>query len=98
MFIYSLFIVFFYVFFFFTRLTSGISLPGTVSITSAELYFEVNEESDEFRNADPNVLRYLVFFFWNEASLFIFADISCLLGVGIICSLLLQNLKFKVLY
>jgi len=36
----------------------GISLPGTVSITSAELYFEVNEESPEFTNADPNVLRY----------------------------------------
>ena len=35
-------------------------MPGTVSITSAELYFEVNEDSQEFQKADPTVLRYIV--------------------------------------
>ena len=35
----------------------GLSLPGTISITSSELYFEVNEDSPEFAKLDPVVLR-----------------------------------------
>ncbi|KAG7161697.1 Neurobeachin-like 2, partial [Homarus americanus] len=31
----------------------GLMVPGTVSITAAELYFEVDEEDPEFRKADP---------------------------------------------
>ncbi|KAK3877805.1 hypothetical protein Pcinc_017509 [Petrolisthes cinctipes] len=33
----------------------GLVVPGTVSITAAELYFEVDEEDPEFRKADPEV-------------------------------------------
>uniref|UniRef100_A0A146M1B0 Neurobeachin n=1 Tax=Lygus hesperus TaxID=30085 RepID=A0A146M1B0_LYGHE len=36
----------------------GIVAPGTVSITSSELYFEVDEEDDEFKRLDPEVLKY----------------------------------------
>merc|ERR1719445_2192504 len=39
-------------------ISPGIAAPGTVSITSSELYFEVNEEDPEFRSLDPTVLRY----------------------------------------
>ena len=33
----------------------GIVAPGTLSITSAELYFEVDEEDAEFQKLDPEV-------------------------------------------
>ncbi|XP_064086341.1 neurobeachin-like isoform X2 [Macrobrachium nipponense] len=36
----------------------GLVVPGTVSITAAELYFEVDEEDPEFRKADPEVVKY----------------------------------------
>ncbi|XP_071535311.1 neurobeachin isoform X2 [Panulirus ornatus] len=36
----------------------GLVVPGTVSITTAELYFEVDEEDPEFRKADPEVVKY----------------------------------------
>ncbi|XP_073999314.1 A kinase anchor protein rugose isoform X3 [Rhodnius prolixus] len=36
----------------------GIVAPGMVSITSTELYFEVDEEDDEFKRLDPEVLKY----------------------------------------
>lgn len=41
----------------------GIVAPGMVSITSTELYFEVDEEDDEFKRLDPEVstLLYLLF-------------------------------------
>ena len=39
-------------------ISPGIAAPGTVSITSSELNFEVNEEDPEFRSLDPTVLRY----------------------------------------
>ena len=35
----------------------GLALPGTISITSSELYFEVNEDSPEFSTIDPIILR-----------------------------------------
>ncbi|XP_050512606.1 neurobeachin isoform X2 [Diabrotica virgifera virgifera] len=36
----------------------GIVAPGMVSITSAELYFEVDEDDDEFKKADSEMLKY----------------------------------------
>ncbi|XP_060530790.1 neurobeachin isoform X11 [Cylas formicarius] len=36
----------------------GVDVPGIVSITSAELYFEVDEDSDDFRKVDGEVLKY----------------------------------------
>jgi len=33
----------------------GVVAPGTVSITSSELYFEVDEEDPEFNKIDPEV-------------------------------------------
>jgi hypothetical protein len=36
--------------------------PGTVSITSTELYFEVDEEDTEYRRIDPEVGTHLFFF------------------------------------
>ena len=39
-------------------ISPGIAASGTVSITSSELNFEVNEEDPEFRSLDPTVLRY----------------------------------------
>lgn len=33
----------------------GLVAPGIVSITSAELYFEVDEEDEEFRRIDSEV-------------------------------------------
>ncbi|XP_075235222.1 A kinase anchor protein rugose [Lycorma delicatula] len=36
----------------------GIVAPGMVSITSSELYFEVDEEDSEFKKIDPEVLKY----------------------------------------
>ena len=39
-------------------ISPGVAAPGTVSITSSELYFEVNEDDPEFKSLDANVLRY----------------------------------------
>jgi hypothetical protein len=36
----------------------GIVAPGMVSITSTELYFEVDEDEAEFRKIDTEVLKY----------------------------------------
>ncbi|XP_052124935.1 neurobeachin isoform X3 [Frankliniella occidentalis] len=36
----------------------GIVAPGTVSITSTELYFEVDEEDPEYKKLDTEVLKY----------------------------------------
>ncbi|XP_069686520.1 neurobeachin isoform X3 [Periplaneta americana] len=36
----------------------GVVAPGTVSITSTELYFEVDEDDAEYRRIDPEVLKY----------------------------------------
>ncbi|XP_059351407.1 neurobeachin-like isoform X3 [Daphnia carinata] len=36
----------------------GVVAPGTLSITSAELYFEVDEEDPEFQKHDQEVLKY----------------------------------------
>ncbi|CAL4092304.1 unnamed protein product, partial [Meganyctiphanes norvegica] len=36
----------------------GIVVPGTVSITASELYFEVDEDDPEFRKCDPDVVKY----------------------------------------
>lgn len=33
----------------------GIIAPGMISITSSELYFEVDEEDDEFKRLDSEV-------------------------------------------
>ncbi|KPJ19693.1 Neurobeachin [Papilio machaon] len=33
----------------------GLVAPGTVSLTSTELYFEVDEEDPEFKKIDPEV-------------------------------------------
>ena len=33
----------------------GIVAPGMISITSSELYFEVDEEDDEFKRLDSEV-------------------------------------------
>jgi hypothetical protein len=33
----------------------GVVAPGTVSITSTELYFEVDEDDTEYRRIDPEV-------------------------------------------
>eukprot|EP00095_Tigriopus_kingsejongensis_P003668 maker-scaffold11_size778918-snap-gene-3.19 protein:Tk03668 transcript:maker-scaffold11_size778918-snap-gene-3.19-mRNA-1 annotation:"unnamed protein product" len=35
----------------------GISLWGTISITSSEVYFEVDEDHDEFRKIDPQTFQ-----------------------------------------
>lgn len=36
----------------------GLTVPGTVSVTASELYFEVDEEDPEFRKAEPEVVKY----------------------------------------
>ncbi|XP_049878270.1 neurobeachin, partial [Pectinophora gossypiella] len=36
----------------------GLVAPGTVSLTSTELYFEVDEDDPEFKKIDPEVLKY----------------------------------------
>jgi hypothetical protein len=41
----------------------GVVAPGTVSITSTELYFEVDEEDTEYRRIDPEVGPHLLFFY-----------------------------------
>lgn len=41
----------------------GVVAPGTLSITSAELYFEVDEEDPDFQKHDPEVGTTCVFFF-----------------------------------
>ena len=33
----------------------GVSVPGTLSITASEVYFEVDEDSEEYKNIDPKV-------------------------------------------
>ena len=33
----------------------GLVVPGTVSITASELYFEVDEDDPEYRKCDPEV-------------------------------------------
>lgn len=48
-------------------ISAGVVAPGIVSITSAELYFEVDEDDPEFKKLDPEVsnfiLAYYFFFF-----------------------------------
>ena len=36
----------------------GVAAPGTVSITSSELYFEVNENDPSIKSIDPIILKY----------------------------------------
>ncbi|XP_048481207.1 neurobeachin isoform X5 [Plutella xylostella] len=36
----------------------GLTAPGTVSLTSTELYFEVDEEDPEYKKIDAEVLKY----------------------------------------
>lgn len=36
----------------------GLVAPGTVSITTTEMYFEVDEDSPEFQKVDPEVMKY----------------------------------------
>nr|XP_032522853.1 neurobeachin isoform X3 [Danaus plexippus plexippus] len=36
----------------------GLAAPGTVSLTSTEMYFEVDEEDPEYKKIDPEVLKY----------------------------------------
>lgn len=38
----------------------GVVAPGTVSITSTELYFEVDEDDTEYRRIDPEVGPHLL--------------------------------------
>ena len=38
----------------------GLVAPGTLSITSAELYFEVDEEDAEFQKHDQEVGRHFI--------------------------------------
>jgi len=38
----------------------GVVAPGTVSVTSTELYFEVDEDDTEYRRIDPEVGTHLV--------------------------------------
>ena len=38
----------------------GIVIGGTLSITSNEVYFEVDEEDEEFRNLDSRVLNHSI--------------------------------------
>ena len=41
----------------------GIAAKGTMSITASEMYFEVDEESSEYKKIDPQVLtNYLLVF------------------------------------
>nr|XP_037871256.1 neurobeachin isoform X6 [Bombyx mori] len=39
-------------------LAPGLVAPGTVSLTSTELYFEVDEDDPEYKKIDPEVLKY----------------------------------------
>lgn len=39
-------------------ISPGIAAPGTVSITSSELYFEVDEDHPDFKAIDPSVIRH----------------------------------------
>lgn len=66
----------------------GLVVPGTVSITAAELYFEVDEEDPEFRKADPEVstfvpaitlvgFRTIIFNFYFSLSLSEMPHFSC---------------------
>lgn len=41
----------------------GIVVPGIMSITSSELYFEVDEEDFEFKKLDSEVSKYSLFLF-----------------------------------
>lgn len=36
----------------------GVAVPGTISITSSEVYFEVDEEHAEFKKISPEVGSY----------------------------------------
>jgi hypothetical protein len=38
----------------------GVVTPGTVSVTSTELYFEVDEDDTEYRRIDPEVGTHLL--------------------------------------
>ena len=39
-------------------ISPGIAAPGTVSITSSELYFEVNEDDPLIKSTEPSLLKY----------------------------------------
>lgn len=42
----------------------GLVAPGTISITSTELYFEVDEDDPKFQKIDSEVSGYLVNIFF----------------------------------
>lgn len=54
----------------------SVVVKGTLSVTSSELYFEVDEEDPNFKKIDPKVRR------WGGKGLFIY--ISCY--YGLVCS------------
>lgn len=53
-------------------ISAGVVAPGIVSITSAELYFEVDEDDPEFKKLDPEVSVSYFRFKLISAYLFIF--------------------------
>lgn len=44
-------------------ISAGVVAPGIVSITSAELYFEVDEDDPEFKKLNPEVSHLIFGFF-----------------------------------
>lgn len=56
-------------------ISPGVVAPGIVSITSNELYFEVDEDDAEFSKVDPEVIT--IFLFCLSFALHHFTPIAC---------------------
>lgn len=60
----------------------GITAPGIVSITSTELYFEVDEDDPEYKKLDPEVSFAMITFSFGFPFFFFIADLYKLGTIG----------------
>ena len=58
-------------------MSPGISVWGTISITSSEVYFEVDEDNEEFKKIDPKVG--IIFLLW----FFVLCDVCMIAGASL---------------
>ena len=54
----------------------GVAIAGTMAITKAELYFEIDEENEENKKIDPKVCRRYVSYIC-VFMLYVFTDKTC---------------------
>ena len=75
----------------------GVTVPGTISITSSEVYFEVDEDSDDFKQVDPKVSSNLVAFL-NDVQVSIFSLSQSVSLLSLVVKIISFFLFFRLIY